>query len=105
MGVVAASGKQGMDDRACIGTCASRSVVGQSNAGELPARRRREEVAIRGPYMGGRRGHLSPAEHHLVAHALAVVLAEGAGEGMEARIRKISADGPLPDVAEKLFHL
>ena len=45
----------------------------EPQAGELPARGRREEVAIARPRMPGRRGEAAAAQHHLADHELAVV--------------------------------
>src|ERR1700679_3899800 len=73
-------------------------MVGQTNAGKLPAGRGREKITVARANVGGRSHHRTAAQHHLVAHELAVVLAEGAGERVEARIRKISADGALPEL-------
>src|SRR5580704_2253088 len=49
------------------------------------------------------RGYAAPAPQHLlVDHELAVVFADGAGLGPEARIRRIGARRPLPHVADEL---
>ena len=49
------------------------------NAAELPVRVGREEVAVARADVAGRRGARAAAQHVLVAHELAVVLAERAG--------------------------
>src|SRR2546423_7881257 len=72
----------------------------EPDARELPARVRREEVAIRRAYVPARRRARAAAQDELVAHELAVVFAERAREGHEARIRPVRARRPLPRVAE-----
>src|ERR1700723_1541077 len=52
--------------------------------------------------MGGGRDRGASAQDHLAAHELAVVLAQGAGQRLEAGITEVGAGGPLPAVAEKL---
>src|SRR5258705_4413358 len=42
-----------------------------------------------------------PAQDHLPAHELAVIFADGAFGGCEARIRSEGARRPFPDVAER----
>src|SRR5580700_2648137 len=42
------------------------------------------------------------AQHHLIDHELAVVLAECAGLGLITRIGRIGAAGPLPHRAERV---
>ena len=52
--------------------------------------------------------HLGPpdagaaAQHQLIAHELAVVLAEGAVRSPVAGVGRVGAAGPFPDVAEEL---
>src|SRR5690606_16249607 len=67
---------------------------------ELPARRRRKEIAVAGAQMRGRRGARSASKNILVHHELAVVFSDGARSCAEARIRCIRARSPLPDIAE-----
>jgi len=51
--------------------------------------------------LGGNAG--APTEDDLRTHELAVVLAEGTGEGLVAGIAGVGGLGPLPDVAEELL--
>src|SRR5664280_3449132 len=75
-------------------------VAGHPQAGEGPAGRGREEVTIAGADVF-RRGHAGPAaEHILVDHELAVVLAHRAGGDLEPRVGAVGGGGPLPDVPE-----
>src|SRR3712207_6901386 len=64
----------------------------RSHARELPALVGREEVAVGPPRMGGRRGRGAAAQHHLVHHELAVVLAHGAFPRAKAGIGPVGAD-------------
>src|SRR5205085_12562529 len=79
-------------------------VFGQSHARELPARIGREEVSVAGSNMRARRGARAAAQDVLVDHEFAVVFAERARRGAEARIRRIRAVGPLPDIAKHRAH-
>ena len=54
-------------------------VAGEAEAGERPARARREEVAVGAPGVAGRGDAAAAAQHLLVHHELAVVLADRAG--------------------------
>ena len=72
-------------------------------AGELPAHRRLEEVAVGHPHVGFRRGAAAAAQHHLSRHELAVVFAEAAFQRAKAGVGQVGAGGPLPDVAEQLL--
>src|SRR3546814_2462662 len=65
----------------------SLGVLGQAQAGELPARRRWKEVAVAGANVAGGRCAAAAAQHVLPAHELAVVLAKRAGQRAEARVR------------------
>src|SRR5690606_39591120 len=49
--------------------------AGQAQPGELPARVRREEVAVAGADVAARGGAAAAAQHELAAHELGVVLA------------------------------
>ncbi len=80
-----------------------RRVVGEAEAGELPAGGGGEEVAVGGADVGGGGDAGASAEDHLRGHELAVVLAEGSGEGFVAGVAGVAAGGPLPDVAEDLL--
>src|SRR5712671_5290763 len=78
-------------------------VVGEPYTAELPARRRIEEVAIARARMARGGGVRAAAQHHLVDHELAVVFAERAGRGAEARIGRIGAARPLPHDPEGII--
>ncbi len=80
-----------------------RRVLGETEAGELPAGGGREEVAIGGADVGGGRDAGASAKDDLGGHELAVVLAEGAGERLVAGVAGVAAGGPLPHVAEDLL--
>src|SRR3569833_2455217 len=81
------------------GVCAS-SVLSKAHPRELPARRRREEVAVRGAAVPARRGAARTLEHQLARLELAVVLADCTFGGSKAGIGNEVALGPFPDVAE-----
>ena len=75
-------------------------VFGQPNATELPARFGRKEVAVcRANMRLGSRARTA-AQNELIAHELAVVFAQRARDRRIARIRRILAARPLPDIAE-----
>src|SRR5439155_18165949 len=61
-----------------------------------------EEVAVAAAGMAARRGARRAAQDQLIAHELAVVFAQGAGERLVAGIADVRAGGPLPNVAEHL---
>src|SRR5439155_27206637 len=75
------------------------SVFRQSEAGELPAGVGREEVAVRRADVPRGRGARPAAEYQLVAHELAVVLAQRAGRRAVAGVRDVWAARPHPHVA------
>src|SRR5687768_14981286 len=77
-------------------------VFRQPDAGELPARRRREEIAIARTHMAGWRDAGTAAQHHLIDHELAVVFGDRAGGRSETRIGLVGRARPFPDVAEHL---
>src|SRR5690606_11938655 len=78
------------------------SVFRQAKAEKLPAVARIEEAAIgRTDVLGPCRARAA-ANDHLVAHELAVVLAERAGERLEAGIGGVRRRGPFPHVAVEL---
>src|SRR5215467_12786192 len=82
-------------------------IVEQSEATELPARRRIEEIAVGCTRMtGGRRLRASP-QNYLVDHKLAIVFTERARRDPVARIRQIGAARPLPydseGIVQKVF--
>src|SRR3989304_657176 len=62
-----------------------------------------EEIAIGPPHMALWRHAGAAPEHELIAHELAVVLANGARRGLEARVGEIGASRPFPDIAEHLL--
>src|SRR3954471_23839396 len=75
----------------------------QSDATQLPSRRRRKEVPVRQAGVRARSGAGSAAQDHLVAHELPVVFAERALVRLVTGIRKIGGGGPLPGIAEELI--
>src|SRR5690606_16111815 len=89
----------GRDGAGCLG---GSDVLREPEAEELPAVARVEEAAVRRTdVVGPRRARAAP-DHHLIAHKLAVVLAERAGEGLEAGVGGVRRAGPFPDVAVEL---
>src|SRR3546814_10688438 len=78
-------------------------ILGETQAGELPALVGVEEIAVGGPHMAARRRAASAAKHELAAHELAIIFAHRAGGGTEARIGTIGAAGPFPHAAEHLL--
>src|SRR5262249_37382147 len=74
----------------------------KSHAGHLPARLGNPKISVARPDVAPGRQARATAQDHPVRHELAVVLAERAGEGLEAGISKVGARGPLPDVADEL---
>src|ERR1700734_2811126 len=75
----------------------------EAEAGELPAGGWGEEVSVGGADVGGWGDAGASAEDYLRGHELAVVLAEGSGEGFVAGVAGIAAGGPLPYVAKHLL--
>ena len=65
-------------------------VLGEAEAGELPAGGGGEEVAIGGADVSGGRDAGASAEDDLGGHELAVVFAEGAGEGFVAGVAGVA---------------
>src|ERR1700742_895092 len=80
-------------------------VVGKPQSRELPAVVWIEEVAIGDAAVSVRRCERGAAQHQLIDHELAVVLAECAFDGAIAWIGTIGAAGPLPDDAEGVVEL
>src|SRR5436190_22165769 len=78
----------------------SRAVIRQAESAELPTCRRIEEIAIALARMPRRRRLRAAAQHHLIDHELAIVLAERTGGRAVARIGRVGAACPLPDDAE-----
>src|SRR5919112_847858 len=78
----------------------SSAIAREAEAGELPARVRREEIAVRGPAVAARGRAACALEDQLAAHELGVVLAYCARRSSEAGERREAALGPFPDVAE-----
>src|SRR5215471_19734739 len=79
-----------------------RRSFGEPYAHELPAGRGREEVAVARANVASGGGARASAEHQLVAHELAVVLADRTRGGNESGIGDVGTRCPLPDVAEPL---
>src|SRR5262249_19561353 len=78
----------------------SARVVREPQPAELPACRRIEEVAVAWARMALGRRVRAAAQHHLIDHELAVVLAERTGRRAESRIGRIGTARPLPDDPE-----
>src|SRR5690348_142786 len=76
------------------------SVASKANSRELPARRRREEIAVGGTAVPARRRAARAFQDELAAHELAVVLADSSCRRCEARVGAERALRPFPDVAE-----
>src|SRR5579863_846108 len=72
------------------------------DAGKLPTRFGRKEVAIRSPDVGRGRDAGTAAQDKLAAHELAVIFAQRAGQRTESRIAEIGAGGPFPAIAKEL---
>src|SRR4029077_8199257 len=77
----------------------------EPNPAELPLRFGRKEVAVARPDVTGRRRARAAAQDELVAHELAVVLADRTGERPVAGIRQVGGLRPFPDVAVHLHRL
>ena len=77
-------------------------VPGKSDARELPPGLRGKEVAVGGPDVRPGRCARATPQDHLVAHELAVVLAQRPRGRAKAPIGRVRALGPFPDVAEEL---
>src|SRR5437016_7798322 len=81
------------------------AVIGQPDAGELPAGFRGEKVSIAGPDVRFRSYAGTSAKYHLVAHEFSIVLTESARRGLVAVVGQVGAGGPFPDVAKNLLRL
>src|SRR5262249_1955031 len=77
----------------------------ESESGELPAFFRLKEIAIGAADVTAGGGAGTAAQDVLVAHEFSVVLAERAGRCSVARVRRICAARPFPNVAEHLVKL
>src|SRR5690606_34654888 len=77
-------------------------ILRQPEPRELPAGAGVEEIPVRGADVRGRRGARSTSKDELVAHELAVVLAEWPGLGVVAGVRAEGTARPFPDIAEDL---
>src|SRR5215469_8367740 len=78
------------------------TILREPQPGEGPTRRGRKEIPIGCPEMPGRGNGSAAAQHHLVAHELAVVFADGTPRSAKARIRDIRTSRPFPNIAEHL---
>src|SRR3954466_2192600 len=78
-------------------------VAGEPQPAKLPALVRVEEIAVARPHMAARGRAAAAAQHLLIDHELAVILADNAFLRREAGIRLVGASGPFPDVAEHLL--
>ena len=77
-------------------------IPGQPESRELPGGFRRKEITIGGAYVRPRRDTRAAAQHELVAHELAVVLAERSSGRSIAGIGGILAARPFPYVPVEL---
>ena len=93
--------EQHRDDRLAGGHRARRP-VGEADPGQRPPRPGREEVAVGRAGVARRGERAAAAQHHLVGHELAVVLADGAGGRVEAGVGVVGRGRPLPAVAVDL---
>jgi hypothetical protein len=76
--------------------------LGQPQPGKLPTRVGRKEIAVACADMIARGGARAAAQHILVDHELAVVLAHCSLPSLVARVALVAAAGPLPYVAQCL---
>ena len=72
---------------------------------KLPALFRLKEIAISAANVTARGGAGTTAQNVLVAHELAVVLAERARRGTIAGVGRVGAACPFPNVAEHLVKM
>src|SRR5689334_24708 len=84
----------------CSGGVCGSSVFSKAHPRELPARGRREEVAVGGAAVTARRRAARSLEHELPRHELPIIFADRARRRSEAGVGFEGALGPLPDVAE-----
>src|SRR4029079_13643834 len=75
-------------------------VASKAYSRKLPAGGRREEIAVGGAAVAPQIGAAAALQHHLPAHELAIIFAARTFGGFEARVGKVGAGGPLPDVPE-----
>src|SRR3546814_15127839 len=78
-------------------------ILGETQAGELPARMGWKEISISRPDVTGGCHAGAAAQHELAGHELAVGFADRAGCRPEAWIRRERAARPLPDPAVHLL--
>src|SRR6266851_1401821 len=83
----------------------SGGIVGEAQSRKLPAMVRIKEVAIGNTAMSVGSCKRGAAQHQLVDHELAVVLAERALDGAVTGIGGVGAAGPLPDNPERVVEL
>src|SRR5262249_4709555 len=77
-------------------------VLGQANAGELPACLRWKEIAVGRPDVRSGRCTRAATQYELVAHELCVIFAKRASRWSRAWVRGIRAPCPLPNVPKTL---
>src|ERR1700694_2347574 len=78
------------------------AVIGQSDAGKLPAGFRCEKVTVAGADMRLRGYAGAPSQYHLVAHEFSVIFSQCAGSRLLTVIRQIGAGRPFPHIAKDL---
>src|SRR6185503_4204674 len=88
-------GGEGLCQRVLYSSC----ILAETNAGELPASRRWEEIPVGRADVALWRRRRTAAQNHLTAHELAVVFGRDALERTEAGIGIIGRARPLPGIA------
>src|SRR4051794_30502806 len=83
--------------------CGSCRVACEANAGELPALFRLEKIAVGPANVVERSRARAAAQHHLVAHELAIVFPKSARRRAVPGIRRVGAAGPFPNIAKHLL--
>src|ERR1700733_1892656 len=78
------------------------SVPREPEPRELPSGVGREEIAVTWPHVVQRSHARAAAQHELPGHELAVIFADRPFRRLKARISRIRAARPLPDIAVDL---
>src|SRR5579884_3894381 len=78
------------------------SVLSKAHSRELPARGRREEVAVGSAAVPARSGAARALQHELPRHELAIIFADRAFGRSEAGVGRKGALRPFPDIAEQV---
>src|SRR5262245_12428506 len=77
------------------------SVLSKAHSRELPARSRIEEISVACPAVTTGRCAAGAFQHHLPAHELSIIFADGSGIWPESGVGKIGRAGPLPHIPER----